>query len=69
MQKLITKAKNQLQNGDIKKIAERSKIPYQTLYKVLNGSRSTRQTEILKAVTDFLQERKNEVERLENVLS
>lgn len=69
MKELITKAKSQLQNGDIKKIAERSKIPYQTIYKVLNGSRSTKQTEILKAVTDFLQERKTELERLENVLS
>ena len=69
MQELITKAKNQLQSGDIKKIADRSKIPYQTLYKVLNGSRSTKQTEILKAVTDFLQERKNELTRLESVLN
>ena len=69
MQELITKAKKQLQPGDIKTIAERSKIPYQTLYKVLNGSHSTRQNEILKAVTDFLQERKNELTRLENVLN
>lgn len=69
MQELITKAKEQLQTGDIKTIAERSKIPYQTLYKVLNGSRSTRQNEILKAVTDFLQERKTELARLENVLN
>ncbi|WP_028123267.1 hypothetical protein [Epilithonimonas tenax] len=69
MNELITKAKNQLQAGDIKTIANRSNIPYQTLYKVLNGSRSTRQTEILKAVTDFLQERKNEMERLESVLN
>lgn len=69
MQELITKAKKQLQSGDIKKIADRSKIPYQTLYKVLNGSRSTRQNEILKAVTDFLQERKNELARLESVLN
>lgn len=69
MQELIQKAKTQLQMGDIKTIANRSKIPYQTLYKVLNGSRSTRQIEILKAVTDFLQERKNEIERLESVLN
>lgn len=69
MQELITKAKKQLQSGDIKAIAERSKIPYQTLYKVLNGAKSTRQTEILKAVTDFLQERKNQLEQLEAVLN
>lgn len=69
MQELITKAKSQLRSGDIKTIAERSKIPYQTLYKVLSGSHSTRQSEILKAVTDFLQERKTELERLESVLN
>lgn len=69
MQELIIKAKKQLQNGDIKTIANRSNIPYQTLYKVLNGSRSNRQNEILKAVTDFLQERKDELERLEKVLN
>lgn len=69
MKELIIKAKSQLQTGDIKTIAERSKIPYQTLYKVLNGSRSTKQNEIIKAVTDFLQERKNEIERLESVLN
>lgn len=69
MQELITKAKQQLQCGDIKTIADRSNIPYQTLNKVLNGSRSTRQNEILKAVTDFLQERKTELERLESILN
>ncbi len=69
MNELITKAKNQLQAGDIKTIAERSKIPYQTLYRVLNGLRSKRQNEILKAITDFLQERKDELARLENVLN
>ena len=69
MNELITKAKNQLQAGDIKTIAERSKIPYQTLYRVLNGLRSKRQNEILKAITEFLQERKDELARLENVLN
>ncbi|WP_407503439.1 helix-turn-helix domain-containing protein [Elizabethkingia miricola] len=69
MQELIQKAKKQLQNGDIKAIAEKSGISYQTIYKVLNGGKSTRQTEIIKAISDFLQERKNELERLESVLN
>lgn len=62
-------AKDQLQSGDIKTIADRSNISYQTLYKVLNGAKSKRQTEILKAVSDFLEERKAETKRLESLLT
>lgn len=69
MLETIQKAKDQLQNGDIKAIAEKSGISYQTIYKVLSGGKSTKQTEIIKAVTDFLQERKNELEKLESVLN
>lgn len=65
----IRKAKEQLQNGDMKAIAKESGIPYQILYKVLNGGKSTRQTEIITAVTNFLQERKTELERLESALN
>ncbi|NHQ68906.1 hypothetical protein HAV29_20230, partial [Elizabethkingia miricola] len=50
--------------------AEKSGIAYQTVYKVLKqGATSKKQTEIIKALTDFLQERKNELERLESVLN
>lgn len=69
MIELIRKAKENLQSGDIKAIADKSGIPYQTIYKVLNGEKSTKQTEIIKAVADFLQERKNELARLESVLN
>lgn len=69
MNEALRKAKEQLQNGDIKAIAQKSGISYQTIYKALTRGKSTKQTEILKAVTDFLQERKNELERLESVLN
>lgn len=69
MKELITKAKSQLQNGDIKTIAKQSGISYQLIYKVIHGGNSTKQTEIVKAITDFLQERKNELARLDNVLN
>ncbi|MHC6201543.1 hypothetical protein [Elizabethkingia miricola] len=70
MDEILKKAKAKLQNGDIKAIAEKSGIAYQTVYKVLKqGATSKKQTEIIKALTDFLQERKNELERLESVLN
>lgn len=70
MQELLQKAKNQLQAGDIKNISERYNIPYQTLYKAIQyGAKSKKQNEIIKAVTDFLEERKNELKRLESVLN
>lgn len=68
MNNLLKQAKERLQSGDIKAIADKSGIPYQTLYKVLNGDKSTRQNEIIKAVTDFLRERNNELEKLKNEL-
>jgi len=69
MKEIIKKAKSQLQAGDIKAIANRSKIPYQTIYKVLTGANSKRQNEVIKAVSEFLEERKNELEKLESVLN
>lgn len=70
MKDTIKKLRSQLEAGDIKAIANKTGISYQTVYKALTGtSTSRRQTEILKAVTDFLQERKNELERLESVLN
>lgn len=70
MNELIKKAKDQLEAGDIRAIAKKSGIPYQTVYKALTGANtSRRQNEILKAVTDFLQERKNELTRLESLLN
>lgn len=70
MKETIKKLKSQLEAGDIKAIANKTGICYQTVYKTLNGtSTSRRQTEILKAVADFLQERKNELARLESVLN
>lgn len=66
----IQKLKNNLQAGDIKAIADKTGIAYSTVYKTVTGkSKSRRQNEILKAVTDFLQERKNDMERLESVLN
>jgi predicted transcriptional regulator len=69
MNEIIKKAKEQLQNGDLKSIAEKSGISYQVICKVLQGGKSTRQNEIIKAVADFLQERKNELQNLELLLN
>lgn len=70
MNELIKKAKDQLQAGDIKAIADKTGINYATVYKALNGkAKSRKQNEIIKAVTEFLQERKNELEKLESVLN
>lgn len=70
MKETIKKLKSQLETGDIKAISRKTGIPYQTVYKALTGRNTSRQqNEILKAVTDFLQERKNELERLESVLN
>lgn len=69
MNNIIKKAKEKLQNGDIKAIANQSKIPYQTIYKVLSGANSTKQSEVITAVTEFLEKRKNELERLESVIN
>lgn len=70
MKETIKRLRDQLESGDIKAIADKSGINYQTVYKVLKGNTTSRkQNEILKAVTDFLQERKNELARLENVLN
>lgn len=64
------KARQNLQTGDIKAIANKTGIAYSTVYKALNGkAKSRKQSEILKAVTDFLQERKTEIQRLESVLN
>lgn len=69
MNELLQKAKSQLQAGDIRTISKNAKIPYQTVYHVIkNGKTSRKQNEIIKAVADFLQERKTELERLENLL-
>lgn len=70
MSTTIEKLKKRLQAGDIKAIADKTGIAYATVYKTMTGRAITRkQTEILKAVADFLQERKNEQERLENLLN
>lgn len=70
MSELFKKAKDQLQTGDIKAIADKTGIAYATVYKALTGrAKSRKQSEILKAVTDFLQERKTELERLESVIN
>lgn len=69
MNEAIRKAKDQLQAGDIKSIAESSGISYQTIYKVLKGEKSKKQTQIIAAVADFLQQRKDELQRLESVLN
>lgn len=70
MKETIKKLRSQLEAGDIKTIAKKTGMPYQTVYKALTGTTiSRRQNEILKAVTDFLQERKNEITRLESLLN
>lgn len=51
---------------NIKTISQKSGVPYHTIFKVLNGAKSRRINEILKASADLLEERKKEIERLEN---
>lgn len=70
MEKTLQKLKASLQPGDITAISKKTEIAYATVYKALNGkAKSRKQNEIIKAVTEFLQERKNELEKLENVLN
>lgn len=70
MEKTIQKLKASLQTGDITAISKKTGIAYATVYKALNGkAKSRKQSEIIKAVTDFLQERKTELKRLESVLN
>ncbi len=70
MNNALTKAKSQLQAGDITAIANKTGIAYATVHKALNGKANSRkQSQIIKAVTEFLQERKNELEKLERVLN
>lgn len=70
MKETIKKLREQLQPGDIKAIADKTEIAYTTVYKALTGQTTSRkQSEIVKVTAEILQERKNELKRLENVLN
>ena len=69
MTELLKKAKEKLSSGDISKIAKLCGVPYVTAYHTITNGRNTKQKDlIIKTLCDFLEARKDEENRLKELI-